>query len=252
MHHLHFIETPWEKAKLEQRKDAMFSFQLILEGTLNKTAAVWPVTSHVTNHPSKTSQICWIRIWYQPVFINVRPLDSLHLDGTPDRVVQIIQIRGNRISEILCWDNIGKILQQQFQGYIDHVVGKRKPHLMILSPKYLRMKSSTLNFSAKTVITLLELLMLALIWMDCIGRSYYVWLLRADLLETDNTFLDLNLGIFNMLAISVDGYDNERGLHFCRFGSYHVNTDDTSERRNLGCEKKNLCNPAIDHLLAAY
>ena len=41
----------WEKAKLELHLDAACCFEPIL-----KTVAVWPFTSHLTNHPTKIRQ----------------------------------------------------------------------------------------------------------------------------------------------------------------------------------------------------
>ena len=51
-----FNGTPYEKVKLEPCKDAVFCFELILIAVAYKTAAVWPHTSHLINHPSKTSK----------------------------------------------------------------------------------------------------------------------------------------------------------------------------------------------------
>ena len=45
----------------EQNKDAACYFEQILEAAPYKTAAVPPLTSHLTNHPSKTRSAghCW-------------------------------------------------------------------------------------------------------------------------------------------------------------------------------------------------
>ena len=45
-------------ARWELLKDSACYFKQILEATPNKTAAVQPLTSHLTNHPSNTSKIC--------------------------------------------------------------------------------------------------------------------------------------------------------------------------------------------------
>ena len=46
-----------EKARRELYKDAACCFEQILEAELYKTAAVWPLTSHLTNHNDST----WIK-----------------------------------------------------------------------------------------------------------------------------------------------------------------------------------------------
>ena len=40
-------KTPREKAKWELNKNARYCFEQILEATPHKTAAVWPLTSHL-------------------------------------------------------------------------------------------------------------------------------------------------------------------------------------------------------------
>ena len=59
LHHLDFNESPGEKAGRELLKDAVCGFKQILEVTPDKTTAVQPLTTHLTNYPSKTSKICW-------------------------------------------------------------------------------------------------------------------------------------------------------------------------------------------------
>ena len=44
---------PQEKAKWERHKDATRCLLQILEATPNKTAVVWPLTSHLTNYPKQ-------------------------------------------------------------------------------------------------------------------------------------------------------------------------------------------------------
>ena len=45
-----------EKARWELQKNAMCCFKQILEATLDKTEAVWPLTSYLTNHLSKMNK----------------------------------------------------------------------------------------------------------------------------------------------------------------------------------------------------
>ena len=45
-----------EKARREQHKNAAYYFKPILEAAIYKTTAVQPLTSHLTNHPSKMSK----------------------------------------------------------------------------------------------------------------------------------------------------------------------------------------------------
>ena len=47
-----------EKARWKLHKNATCYFQQILEATPNKAAAVWPLTSHLTSHSSKTNKTC--------------------------------------------------------------------------------------------------------------------------------------------------------------------------------------------------
>ena len=56
MHHINTNKTHGEKARWELHKYAMCCFELILEATPNKTAAVWPPTSHLKNHQSKMNK----------------------------------------------------------------------------------------------------------------------------------------------------------------------------------------------------
>ena len=51
-------ETLGEKATWELHKDDGICFEQILKEAPNKTADLRPLTSHLTNHPSKTSQTC--------------------------------------------------------------------------------------------------------------------------------------------------------------------------------------------------
>ena len=59
LHHLDFNEIPGEKARWEVHKNAACSFEQILEVAPYRTAAVWPLTSNLTNHPRKMSKTCW-------------------------------------------------------------------------------------------------------------------------------------------------------------------------------------------------
>ena len=38
-------------------------FEQILGAAPYRRAVLWPFTSHLTNHPSKRSKICWVIIW---------------------------------------------------------------------------------------------------------------------------------------------------------------------------------------------
>ena len=55
-----FNETPGGKAKWKLHKYVVFSLEQILGAALLKTTAVRPLTFHLTNHPSKTSNTCWV------------------------------------------------------------------------------------------------------------------------------------------------------------------------------------------------
>ena len=54
IHHLDSNETHGEKARWELLKNATYCFEHILETSSYKTAIVWPLISHLINHPSKT------------------------------------------------------------------------------------------------------------------------------------------------------------------------------------------------------
>ena len=55
-------KTLGEKARWELHKDAACYFESILEASHYKTAVVWPLTSHLTNHPRETSKICYAQL----------------------------------------------------------------------------------------------------------------------------------------------------------------------------------------------
>ena len=57
LHQLDVNKTHEEKARWELHKNAMCCFQQIFEPKLHKRAAVWPLTSHLKNHPSKANKI---------------------------------------------------------------------------------------------------------------------------------------------------------------------------------------------------
>ena len=62
LHHLDSNKTIREKTGWDVYKDAARCIKQILEATPYKTAAVWPSTSHLTNHPrekNSTSGHCW-------------------------------------------------------------------------------------------------------------------------------------------------------------------------------------------------
>ena len=56
MHHHYANETHKEKAIWELHKNVMCCFEQILEATPHKTLAIRPLTSHLTNYPSKTNK----------------------------------------------------------------------------------------------------------------------------------------------------------------------------------------------------
>ncbi len=58
-YYFNFNETLEEKGRWEQHKDFVYCFELILEAALYKTAVIRPLTYHLTNHSSKTSEKCW-------------------------------------------------------------------------------------------------------------------------------------------------------------------------------------------------
>ena len=58
MQHLDSNDLHVEKARREFHKNTTSCFELILDATHNKTAVVWPLTSNLRNHPSKTNQTC--------------------------------------------------------------------------------------------------------------------------------------------------------------------------------------------------
>ena len=47
-----------ENARWEIHKNAMNSLEEILDATLHKTTALWSLTSHLENHPSKMNKTC--------------------------------------------------------------------------------------------------------------------------------------------------------------------------------------------------
>ena len=57
----HFNKTPREKARWELHKDAACCFEQLLEAAPHITAAVWPLTSHLTNHSrhARYDGYCW-------------------------------------------------------------------------------------------------------------------------------------------------------------------------------------------------
>ena len=56
---LNFGEITGEKARWELHKDVACCFEQILEAAAYKTAVVRPLTSHLTNHPSKMNKTCF-------------------------------------------------------------------------------------------------------------------------------------------------------------------------------------------------
>ena len=56
MHHLDTDYVYREKDRQQLHKNAMSYIEQILEATFHKTAALWPPTSHLKNHPNKTNK----------------------------------------------------------------------------------------------------------------------------------------------------------------------------------------------------
>ena len=55
-----YVCTAWTLMKhLEKKVDAVCCFEPIPEAAPHKTAVVWPLTSHHTNHPSKMNKTYW-------------------------------------------------------------------------------------------------------------------------------------------------------------------------------------------------
>ena len=57
MHLLDANKTDGENVRRELHKNSTSYFEQILGATPYETAAVWPPTSHLKNHPSKTNKI---------------------------------------------------------------------------------------------------------------------------------------------------------------------------------------------------
>ena len=60
LHCLDSIGIPGEKTRWELNKEAACCFEQILEAAPHKTAAVRPLTSHLTKHSNNTSKTCWV------------------------------------------------------------------------------------------------------------------------------------------------------------------------------------------------
>ena len=84
LHHLDFNEMLRKKARWELSKDVAVCFEQILGVASNKTAAVRPLTSHFTNHPSKLNRhigpcsrsVQWTHKWHFPVEPNTPVLSD--------------------------------------------------------------------------------------------------------------------------------------------------------------------------------
>ena len=55
----HSNEMPPENVRWELHKNAICCLERILEAATYKTAAVWLLSSQLTNHLSKMNKICW-------------------------------------------------------------------------------------------------------------------------------------------------------------------------------------------------
>ena len=58
MHYMDTNKTHGEKARWKLQKNATCCFEQILEATPHKIAAVWPLSAHLKNHPSKMDKTC--------------------------------------------------------------------------------------------------------------------------------------------------------------------------------------------------
>ena len=56
MHHLDANQTHGEKARWELHENVTYCFEQILETITNKTAVVWPPTSHLKKHQCDTNK----------------------------------------------------------------------------------------------------------------------------------------------------------------------------------------------------
>ena len=62
-----------KKARWRLRKDAACCFEQILEAAPYKTAVVQPLATYLTNHLSKTNNICWALLKKPVKLINKNP-----------------------------------------------------------------------------------------------------------------------------------------------------------------------------------
>ena len=93
LHQLNFIEVLGEKATGEQYKDSACYFEQIQVAVLHKTATVQPLTSYITNHPSKTSKTCWAMLEKQKLTHKRHsPVDTIVLADQ-----QRLVLRGYRV-----------------------------------------------------------------------------------------------------------------------------------------------------------
>ena len=67
-----------EKAMWELHKNATWYFEQILEATVQKTAAVWSLTSHLKNHLSKNRKTCQTLLEKQELINAILLLNPTH------------------------------------------------------------------------------------------------------------------------------------------------------------------------------
>ena len=71
-----FNETPVIKARWELNKDAASCFEQILEVAPDKTIAVQPLISHLTDYPCKKSKTFWTLQKWKQTEKRSYPMDS--------------------------------------------------------------------------------------------------------------------------------------------------------------------------------
>ena len=80
MHYLDSNKMYGEKARWEVNKNATCCFEQILEAALHQKAAVWPLISHLINHPVRWTRHAWH--WWRRMHHNIwLTSKDLHTSG---------------------------------------------------------------------------------------------------------------------------------------------------------------------------
>ena len=101
MHHMDANETHGQKTIRELHKNSMCCFEHILEATPHKTAAPWPLTSHLKNHRGKTNKTS--RIMLKKTIKNSQVIFAYYLVTMDVRTLLAIKylltsvLRGHRV-----------------------------------------------------------------------------------------------------------------------------------------------------------